>query len=215
MRIQLLPRHAGLDAAVHVRLAHVQHRGHARQVDGDAAADRGDVAFERRAGAPGHHGDAFGVAEGEQAGNFLGGFDERHGVGHRRGLRVLAVRVVIAQRRVGGDALAQEGAGGFDDGGDGHDGPLGGVVRENWTDTALVASAGLPLAGKKVFHAERRSGPQKMHKDVVCVGVLGALFAVLGGLCDERHGLSSGLSLPVGVPTAPSALNSADQQTVP
>ncbi len=108
MGVQLVARDAGLDAAVHVGLADVEDAVHARQVERDAAAHRGDVALERGAGAPGHDGDVFGVAERQQAAGFVGGFDEGDGVGQHRRLGVLAVRVVVAQRRVGGDAIAEE-----------------------------------------------------------------------------------------------------------
>ena len=99
MRVQLLARDAGLDAAVHVGLADVEDARHARQVERDAAAHRGDVALQRGAGAPGHHRHVCGVAQRQQPGGFLGGFDEGDGVGQHRRLGVLAVRVVVAQRR--------------------------------------------------------------------------------------------------------------------
>ena len=57
-----------------------------------------------------------GVAEGEDARDLGGRFDERDRVGQVRRLGVLAVRVVLAQGGVGGQALAQQVAGGGDDG---------------------------------------------------------------------------------------------------
>jgi hypothetical protein len=49
--VQLFPRDAGLDNAVEVRLVDRDDLVHAREVDGDAAARRIQVTFERRAGA--------------------------------------------------------------------------------------------------------------------------------------------------------------------
>ncbi len=55
------------------------------------------------------------MAQREQARGLLRGLDEGDGVGQDRRLGVLAVRVVFAQRGVGGDPLAQEIPGGVDD----------------------------------------------------------------------------------------------------
>ena len=52
------------------------------------------------------------VAQRQQLCRLVRGLDERHGVGQHGGLGVLAVRVVLAQGGVGGDAFAQEVAGG-------------------------------------------------------------------------------------------------------
>ena len=75
--VQLLARHPGLDAAVHVGLADVDDARHARQVEGDAAAHRGDVALQRGAGAPGHHRHAVLVAQREDAAGFARWFPRR------------------------------------------------------------------------------------------------------------------------------------------
>jgi hypothetical protein len=120
MGVQLFPCHPSLDAAVHVRLADVEHPVHPRQVQGDAATDRGHVALQRGSGTPGHHRDASGVAQRHQPAGFLGGFDERDGIRQDRWLAVLAVRVVIAQAGVGGDAVAEKVSCGGDDGFDRH-----------------------------------------------------------------------------------------------
>ena len=117
--VELVARDAGLHAAVHVGLAYLDDAGHARQVERDAAAHRRHVAFQRGAGAPGHHRHMLGVAQREQARRFVGRLDECHGIGQHRRLGVLAMRVVLAQRGVGGDAVAQEFAGGCDHGVDG------------------------------------------------------------------------------------------------
>ena len=79
-------------------------RGHARQIERDAAAHRRDVPLQRGAGAPRHHRHLLRVAQRQQARGFLGRFDERDRVRQHRRLGVLAVRVVLAQRRIGGDA---------------------------------------------------------------------------------------------------------------
>ena len=70
-------------------------------------------------GAPRHHRHVRVVAQRQQPRRLVRGLDERDGVGQHRRLGVLAVRVVLAQRGVGGDALAQEVAGGGDHGVDG------------------------------------------------------------------------------------------------
>ena len=54
MLVQLLARHPGLDRAVEVLGRDPGHPVHLRQVDGDAAAQRRDAAFQRGAGAVGH-----------------------------------------------------------------------------------------------------------------------------------------------------------------
>ena len=131
MLVELVAGDAGLDAAVHVGLADLEDAGHAREVERDAAADRGDVALQRGAGAPGDHRHARVVAKCEQASGFVGGLDEGDGVGQHRRLGVLAVRMVLAQGGVGGDAVAQEVAGGGDHG-------IGGLGHR-WTLRGLCA----------------------------------------------------------------------------
>ena len=74
------------------------------------------MTFQRGARAPGDDGHVGGVAQADEAGGFLGGFDEGHGVRQVWRLGVLAVRVVVAQGGVGGDAIAEEGLRLFDDG---------------------------------------------------------------------------------------------------
>ena len=71
------------------------------------------------------------VTQRQQARRFLRRFDERHRVRQHRRLGVLAVRMVVAQRRIGGDALAHESAGGVDHGFDraGHGRAFDGLVR--------------------------------------------------------------------------------------
>ena len=54
MFLELLAGHAGLDRGVQIVGADAQDAVHARHVDRDAAVDRIDVAFERRAGAERH-----------------------------------------------------------------------------------------------------------------------------------------------------------------
>ena len=95
---------------------HLQDARHARQVEADAAAHRRDMPLQRGAGAVRHHRHAMRVAQAEQARGLLGGLDEGDGVGQHRRLGVLAVAVVLAQGGIGGQALAQEGAGGGDHG---------------------------------------------------------------------------------------------------
>jgi hypothetical protein len=54
------------------------------------------------------------MAEAEQAGGLVGGFDEGDGVGEVGRLGVLTVGVVLTERGVGSDAVAQKGACGVD-----------------------------------------------------------------------------------------------------
>jgi len=116
MGVQGLAGHAGFDPAVHVGGVDLQHAGHARQVEADAAADGGDVPLQAGAGAERHDGDAVLVAQGQDARCLLRPLDERHGVRQHAGLGVLPVRVLLAQGGVGGDAVAEDAAGLGDDG---------------------------------------------------------------------------------------------------
>ena len=116
MGVQLLSRNAGLDAAIHVGLADVDDAGHTRQVEGDPAAHRSDMAFERGAGTPRHHWHTLRVAESQEPGRLVGGLEERDRVGQDRWLGILAMRMMVPQRRVRGDAIGKERAGGLDDG---------------------------------------------------------------------------------------------------
>ena len=121
MLFSCFPRDAGLDAAIHVGLADLEDAGHPRQVQRDAAAHRRDMALERGAGAQGHHRNmraAWHSASNRAASSER--FDERDRIRHDRRLGVLAVRVVLAQRGIGGDAIAEEVPGGGDDGCDRH-----------------------------------------------------------------------------------------------
>ena len=74
------------------------------------------MTLQRGAGTPRHHWHMRGVTQCQQARSFLGRLDECHGVRQHRRLGILAVRVMLAQRGVGGDALAQEVTGGGDHG---------------------------------------------------------------------------------------------------
>ena len=85
-----------------------------------------------------HHRHVRGVAERQQPRGLVGGLDERDRVGQHRRLGVLAVRVVLAQGGVGGDAVAQEVAGGGDHGIDG--------FGHRWTLRGLCA--GLRQGGR-------------------------------------------------------------------
>ena len=164
---------AGLDAAVHVGRVDLEDAGHAREVEADAATDRGDVAFERRAGAEGDDGDAVLVAESEDAGGLLAALDERDGVGQDGGLHVLAVAVLLAQRVVGGNPLAEEVAGLGDDGVDlsGHRRVL--KAGEQHVEGAgdFVAVVGQIAAGAAQFHPPHRGDQVRRHQQRPVVDV--------------------------------------------
>ena len=119
MVVELVAGDAGLDAAIHVGGVDLEDGSHARHVDADAAAQGGDVTFERGTGAERDDGDVVGVAQGEQAGGFLAGLDEGDGVGLHAGVAVLAMGVLVAEGGVGRDPVAEELAGLADDGVDG------------------------------------------------------------------------------------------------
>ena len=91
-RLELRPRHAGLDGRREVVGAQRDDRVHPRQVEADAAVQRDHVAFEARAGAERHDGHAGGVRIREHGRHLLGRLREDDDVG--------AVRRVI--REVGG-----------------------------------------------------------------------------------------------------------------
>ena len=55
MLVERLARHAGLDDAIEVLGVHREHAVHVAEVEADAAAWRVDLAFQRGAGAEGHH----------------------------------------------------------------------------------------------------------------------------------------------------------------
>ncbi len=140
-------------------------RGHPRQVERDAAAHRRHVALQRGAGAPRHDGDVLGVAQRQQAGGFVRGFDERDRVGQDRRLGVLAVRVVVPQRRVGGDAVAQEVAGGGDDGLDRHGRLPDLLCGQHWTGPGGLARFvdGLAACSGQLFRQVRRTVARTGH----------------------------------------------------
>ena len=58
------------------------------------------MALERRAGPERHHRDAMLIAELQQLRRFLGPLDERDRFGHRAGLVILAMAVLLSQRGV-------------------------------------------------------------------------------------------------------------------
>ena len=104
--VELLARDARLHAAVEVLGVDLEHAVHLRQVDADAAVERGDVAFERRADAERDHRHARRVAQPDDRGDFVVGVREHDDVGQRRVGEALAVAVLFADRARGHRALA-------------------------------------------------------------------------------------------------------------
>ena len=107
MVVERVPGDAGLDAAVHVALVHLDDARHAGEVERDAAADGGNVPLEARARPVRHDWNAVLVAEAEQGRRLLRPLDEGDRVRQHPGVAVLAVAVLIEQARVGRDALAE------------------------------------------------------------------------------------------------------------
>lgn len=70
--VEMLPSHGGLDNDVEVVLVQGEDFVHAREVDADSAAGRGEVALETSAAAIAHDGDAAGVADLHDVGHLLG-----------------------------------------------------------------------------------------------------------------------------------------------
>ncbi len=164
MGVELVARDAGLDAAVHVGLTDLQHFGHARQVERNAAPHRGDMTFERGAAAPWHDRNPRCMAKCQEPGNFLRGLGERDRVRQHRRLGVLAMRMMLAQGGVRGDPIAQKSAGGVDD-----TGGTGGRCRVGHSRLLLRVGMGLasaladPDKGLSIWPARRlmRIGPAR------------------------------------------------------
>ena len=104
--VQLLARHARLDAAVEVVGVHLDDPVHRREVEAHAPVECGDVALERRADAEGDDRHACRVAQPHDRGHLFGRLRIDDDVGRRRVGEALAVAVLLAHRRVGHRALA-------------------------------------------------------------------------------------------------------------
>ena len=105
--VELLARHAGLDAAVQVLGVDLQHRVHARQVDAQAAVERRDMAFERCAGAEGDDRHPVFGADLDRLSDLLGRFGVEHGVRRHDRVMVLALAVLLAHRFGGRQPVAE------------------------------------------------------------------------------------------------------------
>ena len=105
--VELLARDAGLDRAVEVLGVDREHPVHARHVERDAAARRVDMAFERGAGAEGDDRHAMLGADPHDLLHLLGRLGEDHGVGRLRRDVGGGVRVLLADRLAGLEALAE------------------------------------------------------------------------------------------------------------
>ena len=115
MLIQLLAGHAGFDQAVHILGVDLQDAGHAREIEADPLPYRVHMPFEGGARAERHHRHVMAVAEGEKLRDLLRRLHEGDGVGQGGGGAVLAAAVLLAHRRVGGQALPEQAARSGDD----------------------------------------------------------------------------------------------------
>ena len=106
--VQLQARDAGFDRRVEIVDADAQHVVHLAQIDRDAAVDRVDVAFERRAGAERDDRHAMGRADRHDRGDLVRRVREADDVGQRGEVVGLAVAVMIADRRRFAGARAQQ-----------------------------------------------------------------------------------------------------------
>ena len=105
--IELLARDAGLYQAVEVGGVDLAHGVHLHEIEGDAAAQRGDVALERCAGAVGDHGHALLRADRDDGADLLGGAWERHPVGRRALVIGLVAAMLLAHGQGGAEPVAQ------------------------------------------------------------------------------------------------------------
>jgi hypothetical protein len=106
--VELLARHAGLHHRIQIRLMYLQHLVHARQVDRHAALDGEDVALERGADAERDHRHAVAPADVHDIAHFLRRSGEHHDIGKRVREVGLVLAVVLAHRRRGRHALAEQ-----------------------------------------------------------------------------------------------------------
>ncbi len=110
MFVELLARHAGLDPAVEVVGVDLQDLVHLGDVDGDAAGERSDMPFERRAGAEGDDRDLVPGADLHDLCDFLAGAREGDRV-RRLALVVGEVLPMLLAHGIGrGEPVAQKGA---------------------------------------------------------------------------------------------------------
>ncbi len=153
--VELLAGDAGLDETVHVLGADLLDGGHAREVEGDAAADRVHVALERGAGAEGGQRHGVGVADARDVGHLLGGLGEGDGVGQGRRGGVLAAGVLGAHRLVEGEAVAEAPAQRGDGGVRGRRGVRRGGAGGDGVHGVLVRRASWRAAGRLGKSLER------------------------------------------------------------
>ena len=108
VRGELLARHAGLDAHVHVFGADFEHAVHGAHVDAQAAMQRGDVAFQRGADAERRDGQLVAHAHLHGGHDVGGGLREHHGIRRMRQVIGLVLAVALQQRLGGGQAIAEQ-----------------------------------------------------------------------------------------------------------
>ncbi len=108
MGVQRLARHAGLDPAVEIGGVDLEHPVEPREVDRDAALERGDVALERGAGAEGDDRRAVAGADPHQLGHLGGAGGEGHGVGRVAFVEGHVLAVLFPHRRRGRQPVADQ-----------------------------------------------------------------------------------------------------------
>lgn len=106
MFVELFAPHPRLDGAVEILLVHLEDRVHLRQVDREAALDRGDVALERGAGAEGYDRYLGGDAQPDQRRHLFGRANEGDRIGQHRIEMGLARPMLEADRLPGAEPVA-------------------------------------------------------------------------------------------------------------
>jgi hypothetical protein len=105
--VELVAGDAGLDRDGQVFAVDAQHLVHPCHVDADAALDREQMAFQRRAGAERDHRHLVLVGQRHRGGHFFGAFGKHHGV-WRRHLERRFVAAMLFAHRLGGRATLAE-----------------------------------------------------------------------------------------------------------
>ena len=105
--VELLARDAGLHHAVEIALVDGEHAVHAREVEGEAAHRRIDVALQRGAGAERDDGHAVGARHVDDVAHLLAGLDPDHGVGRLVGDPGDGVGVLAADGLAGLQPVAE------------------------------------------------------------------------------------------------------------
>ena len=98
MGIELLAGDARFDAAIEIAGIHFENGVHLRQIDGNAAKRRREMAFERSSRAIGNDRHRELPAHLHNALHFVGRFHECHGIGRGAGVPGLVLAMLLAHR---------------------------------------------------------------------------------------------------------------------